>query len=75
MFEQQQRVELSVVFNSQFRCFLDSERRFIIDAAQMLDQKPFSLHYSWHGCNQIVIFERHSNSRVGLWYNHPSTET
>jgi hypothetical protein len=37
-----------------------------------LDQKRFRLHYSSYGYNQIAIFERHSNSRVGLWYNHPS---
>jgi hypothetical protein len=39
-----------------------------------LDQKP-GFYCRWHDGNQIVIFERHSNSRVGLWYNHPSTET
>lgn len=67
MFEQQQRVGLKAVFDRQFRFLLDCECCFVIDASEALDQKPVS-HYG----NQIVTFERHSNSRVGLWYNHPS---
>lgn len=67
MFEQQQRVRLDTVFDRQFRFLLDCECCFVIDASEALDQKPVS-----HDGNQIVTFERHSISRVGLWYNHPS---
>ena len=74
MFEQQQRVGLETVFDREFRFLLDCERCFVIDASQLLDQKP-GFYCRWHDGNQIVIFERHSSSRVGLWYNHPSTET
>ena len=72
MFEQQQRVGLDAVFDGEFSFLLNSESRFVIDAAEALDQKLFCRHYSWHECNQIVNLERHSSSRVGLWYNHPS---
>lgn len=65
MFEQKQRVGLRAGFYGLFDLFLECEGRLVIHEPQSLDQK---LSF-YHSCNQAVDFVRHSNSRVGIWYN------
>jgi hypothetical protein len=65
MFKQKQRVGLGAGFYGVFDLFLECEGRLVIHEPQSLDQK---LSF-YHSCNQAVDFVRHSNSRVGIWYN------
>ena len=70
VFEQEKRVRLDAGFDRKFGLFLDCEGGFVVDEPQPLDQK---LSFVIKSCNQIAVFRRHSISRVGLWYNRPST--